>query len=205
VSDTWNLPQIISPTSSGKATNTENGQLKELGKDTLKILKMDCEDSGNIAWAAILGNQVRYNIIRTVISFIGNIYCIRLHKDTELQEFGLTLQSWLFYKSKSAEDYEIKGSRFMRDFNITDDILDCEVRVFFPEIFQEMFVYSNDVHPAHILRSFADELTTEIIEKMRAREGIEDSMGGKSGELIISSLNRKFIIKTISKQEGQTF
>jgi hypothetical protein len=93
----------------------------------------------------------------------------------------------------------------MRDFSITDDILDCEVRVFFPEKFKEMFLYSNDVHPAHILRSFADELTTEIIEKMREKEGTEDSMGGKSGELIISSLNRKFIIKTISKQEGQTF
>lgn len=88
----------------------------------------------------------------------------------------------------------------MSYYDIKGQILDCEVKVFFPDKFKKLFEFT-DRHSRELERSFRNDKCEEILQKIKEKIGD----GGASGELFLSSINKKFLIKTISYTEGKVF
>jgi hypothetical protein len=192
---------IIDPTD--KNTGYARSKTSESFDSKDKRLMQINENSNGVMWFNVIGIRLRHAIIRTILNFIGTLYCKSISDETGFEE---ELASWRITGSEKYELYEISSEKFMKDYGMKTDIYDCQVSVYYAAKFKEQFDLTNR-SPKELLKAFSLANCAKILQKIQDQDSKEESdgEGGASGELFVISLNKKFILKTISYEEGKIF
>ena len=161
------------------------------------------ENSNGVMWFNVIGIRLRHAIIRTILNFIGTLYCKSISDETGFEE---ELAGWRITGSEKYELYEISSQKFMKMYGMKTDIYDCQVSVYYAAKFKEQFDLTNR-SPKELLKAFSLSNCSKILQKIQDQDSNSESdgEGGASGELFVISLNKKFILKTISYEEGKIF
>lgn len=172
-----------------------------------RLLNVNTE-SNDVMWFNVIGKELRYNIIRTIINFVGTVYgkVILSEEEKTLQDIE-DLEKITITNSRKYEVFDIKGKSFMKAYEILDQILDCNVTVFFSKDFSDQF---DDLQLDRNIfkKSWNKDNCIKILKKIindEKKNNAKDGEGGASGELFVMSLNKKFILKTVSYEEGKQF
>lgn len=153
-------------------------------------------NNDDLMWMNLLSKNNRESLYRTLFAAIKKYYPPLLENSNSPNS-----------QSNSAIIYSIDGKEMMNDYqNNLGSILDCVMTVYASSNFSKIknTSYMNKSYYFDMENSLDLNKNQKKLEEAAIDDGL-DGKGGKSGSFFLKTWDKKFIIKSITKKEGDIF